>query len=78
MWTLGVGGNPLEVAFGGEGGEVARLEEEVRSLRLGGGWGEFEPFCLNKFLIKTIQIENIGFGQVDKNNVYYEKNKEMF
>ena len=42
--TLGVGGRPLEVALGGE---VARLFEEVRSLRRGGGWGEPEPFSLN-------------------------------
>ena len=46
--TLGVGGRPLEVALGGE---VARLLEEVRSLRRGGGWGEVEPFCLVKYFM---------------------------
>ena len=43
MWTLGVGGRPLEVALGGE---VARLEEEVRSRRRGGADGEDRPFSL--------------------------------
>ena len=45
--TFGVGGSPLLVAFGGE---VARLEDEVRSLRRGGACGELEPFSL-KFVV---------------------------
>ena len=45
MWTLGVGGRPLEVALGGD---VARLEEEVRSRRRGGAEGEDRPFSLKK------------------------------
>jgi hypothetical protein len=43
MWTLGVGGSPLEVALGGD---VARLEEEVRSRRRGGADGDDCPFSL--------------------------------
>ena len=41
MWTLGVGGSPLEVALGGE---VARFCEEVRSRRRGGACGDELPF----------------------------------
>ena len=38
--TFAVGGNPFEVALGGE---VARLLDAVRSLRLGGGCGDPDP-----------------------------------
>jgi len=46
IWTLGVGGRPLEVAFGGD---VARLEEEVRSRRRGGADGDDCPFSLDSW-----------------------------
>ena len=41
MWTLGVGGSPLEVALGGE---VALFCEDVLSLLRGGALGEELPF----------------------------------
>jgi len=41
MWTLGVGGSPLEVALGGE---VALFWDDVLSLLLGGALGEELPF----------------------------------
>ena len=43
MWTLGVGGRPLDVALGGE---VARFCDDVLSRRRGGAWGDELPFCL--------------------------------
>jgi hypothetical protein len=48
MCTLGVGGRPLEVALGGE---VARLEEDVRSRRRGGADGDDRPFSLHNISI---------------------------